>query len=203
MDFRHPLWGLTPTLEGEALELLCRADAEYSGRQVHKMIGRGSEEGVRQALNRLAREGIVLSRRAGRATLYSFNREHLAAPSIEDLMGLRAKLFERLRAAIAQWRIQPVAAAVFGSVARGEAGPESDLDIFLLRPAGTDDDEWATQVAALAEAATRWTGNDTRPFEVDEETLSDLTDESVIRDIRDHGIEIGGSLRALRHTRSR
>ena len=199
MDFRRPLWGLAPSLEGEALRVLTGAEAEYTGRQVHQLIGHSSEEGVRRALNRLVDEGLVSSRKAGQATLYGFNREHVAAPWIVGLMRLRAELVERLREEIGSWTVQPLAAAIFGSVARGEAGPGSDLDIFLVRPSSGDEQTWDAQVAALADAATRWTGNDARPVELDEADLvGGAVDESLIQDVLDHGIEIAGSLRALR-----
>ncbi|HTE61476.1 MAG TPA: nucleotidyltransferase domain-containing protein [Solirubrobacteraceae bacterium] len=204
MDFRHPLWGSGPSLEGDALRILTGADAEFSGRQVHQLIAHSSEEGVRRALNRLVAQGIVQSRKAGQATLYRFNREHLAAPWIEGLMSLRAQLIDRLRSEINGWAIKPVAAAVFGSVARGEARPDSDLDIFLVRPSSVNEDAWEAQIAGLTDAATRWTGNDTRPLELTEDDLPDrAADERVIQDILDHGIEIGGSLRALRKRVSR
>lgn len=201
MDFGHPLRVVTPTLDGEVLRVLAGADAEFTGRAVHQLIGQGSENGVRRALARLVSEGVVDSRQAGRATLHRLNRDHVASSWIEGLTGLRAQLLERLRSEIGSWAVQPVAAAVFGSVARGEAGPASDLDIVLVRPSSADDDAWDAQVRALAEKATRWTGNDARPLEVDEADLgTDAMDESVIKDILDHGIEVGGSLRMLRRS---
>jgi hypothetical protein len=141
----------------------------------------------------------VSRRSAGKAHLYRLNRDHLAAPWIEGLSALRGQLFERLRAEIAGWSVKPVAAAVFGSVARGEAGPTSDLDLFLVRPRGADDDIWDTQVSALASAATRWTGNNVRPLEFDEDALdAGALEEPVLQDVLRQGIEIAGSLRGLR-----
>ncbi|HWH46063.1 MAG TPA: nucleotidyltransferase domain-containing protein [Thermoleophilaceae bacterium] len=200
MDFRRPLRVVTPTLEGDVLRVMAGADAEFTGGEVHRLVEHGSRDGVRDALDRLVDQGVVLCRPAGRAHLYRFNREHVAAPWIEGLAGVRQQLLERLRSEIEGWAVQPVAAAVFGSVARGEAGPESDLDVFLVRPASADEDTgWDEQVAALAAAVTRWTGNDARPLEFREDELAaGAGDEPVLRDVLEHGIEIGGSLRALR-----
>ena len=145
MDFRRPSRVIGPSLDGDLLTVLASADAEFTGRELAQLVGRPSHRGALLALRRLADQGIVLQRRAGRANLYRFNHEHVAAPWIEGLAGLRQQLFDRMREQIKAWPIPPLAAAVFGSVARGEAGPESDLDIFLLRPATADGDSWMSR----------------------------------------------------------
>lgn len=203
MDFRHPLRVVTPTLDGDVLRVLAAADAEFSGREVHQLIGHSSENGVRKALARLVEQGVVQSRKVGAATLYRFNTEHVAAAWIEGLLGLREQTAERLRAQIKGWTVRPVVAAMFGSAARGEARSSSDLDLFLVRPSGADEEIWDAQLDALVEAATRWTGNDARPLVLDEDDLQDaLRDEPVIQDILDEGVELTpSSLRTLRRLR--
>jgi hypothetical protein len=190
---------VTPTLDGDVLSVLAGAQAEFTGRQVHSLVGHSSPEGVRRALKRLVLEGVVDERQAGRANLYALNREHLAASSIEQLAHLRAQLLGRLRDEIAGWAVAPTVAALFGSVARGDSGPHSDLDLFFVRPAGADEDAWERQIATLATRATRWTGNDARPLDVAEEDLiGGLADEPVIAEIVDHGVFLAGSASWLR-----
>jgi hypothetical protein len=198
MDFRRPLAVVTPTLDGDVLRVLVGVDAELTGAQVHRLVGHSSVAGVRRVLIRLSEQGIVDVRGAGAAKLYRLNREHVAARWVEGLAGLRSQVVERLRTHIGGWEIAPVVAALFGSVARGEAAPRSDLDIFLVRPTAADEDAWSDQTASIAAAATRWTGNDARTLEVGEDELADLADEPVIHDILEHGIELAGSLRTLR-----
>lgn len=203
MDFRHPLSVVTPTLDGDVLTVLARADTEFSGREVHRALGHSSHTGVRRCLERLVGVGIVLERSAGNALLYRLNRDHLAAPQVEALATLRLQLFERLRETVAAWKIRPALGAVFGSVARGEAGADSDLDIFLLRPAGIDQDDpvWRDQVIALEEAASAWTGNDARSLEYSQSELPRLRrEEPVIAEIAADGIVLVGNLRDLRPT---
>lgn len=203
MDFQHPLAVVTPTLDGDVLAVLARADTEFSGREVHRAVGHSSHTGVRKCLERLVGEGIVLERRAGNALLYRLNRGHLAAEHIEALATLRLQLFHRLREMIAEWKIQPTVAAVFGSVARGEATKESDLDIFLLRPSACDEDDpiWHDQTSALQEAATIWTGNDARTLEYGESDLPRLRrEEPVLAEIASEGIVLAGHLHDLRRT---
>jgi predicted nucleotidyltransferase len=201
MDFSRPLAVITPTLDGDVLAALARAETEFAGREVHRAVGHSSHSGVRRCLERLVAEGIVLERPAGNALLYRLNREHLAAPYVEALATLRPQLFERLRVTIADWKIEPAIAAVFGSVARGEAGSDSDLDIFLLRPSGIEEDDslWREQVIALEQSASAWTGNDTRTLEYSESELARLRrEEPVIGEIFSDGIVLAGDLRKLR-----
>jgi hypothetical protein len=203
VNFRHPFSVVTPTLDGDVLAVLARADTEFSGREVHRALGHSSHTGVRRCLERLVGEGIVLQRRAGNALLYRLNRDHLAAPQIEALATLRLRFFERLRETVAAWDIKPALGAVFGSVARGEADAGSDIDIFLLRPAGVDEDDsiWREQVMALVESASAWTGNDARSLEYSQSDLPRLRrEEPVIAEIAADGIAIAGNLRELLST---
>lgn len=201
MNLRRPLKVVTPTLEGEILRLLAQADKAFTGREVQRMLG-VSQEGVRVALRRLAAQGIVHSETAGRATMFELNRRHIAAPYIEGLASLRLELIERLRQAIGRWETQPVVAALFGSVARGDADEDSDIDIFVLRSGGVDEDDprWREQISSLEEAATAWTGNDTRTLELSEKELPSLRkSEPVIQDLIDEGVVLAGSLATLQH----
>jgi predicted nucleotidyltransferase len=198
MDFRHPLKVITPTLDGDVLTVLGRAEQELSGREVHRLVGHSSEQGVRRTLNRLAEQGIVLRRAAGRANLYSLNREHLAAPSVERLAVLRLELIRRLREAIAAWAVAPLAAVLFGSVARGEAGPDSDLDLLVVRRSehDADDPEWSGQLMELQRAVTAWTGNRARVLELAADEVSAA--DRVVGDALAEGIAIGGAESELR-----
>jgi hypothetical protein len=199
MNFRRPFLAVTPTLDGDVLEVLSRAQAEYTGRRVHQLTGHGSERGVRNALARLVDQGVVLSRTAGSAKLYSLNREHLAAPWIEGLAGMRSQLLRRLSEKVGGWEPEPVLGVVFGSVARGEAAEGSDLDLLVIRPGDhpADSEGWEAQVAELQRAATAWTGNDARVLEFSERELADAlsADEPVLRRAAREGLVFVGSAR--------
>jgi predicted nucleotidyltransferase len=116
---------------------------------------------VQRALNQLAAQGIVDARQAGRAILYTLNREHLAYPAVEILAGIRSALVTRLRETVEPWEIQPAHASIFGSAARGDGGIDSDIDLFVVRPTGVAEEEptWRSQLEALVESVWRWTGN--------------------------------------------
>lgn len=107
MDFRRPLQVVTPTLDGDVLSVLARADAEMTGRELQRVIGRGSHQGIRNAADRLTEQGVLSRRPSGNANLYRLNRDHVAASWIEGLASLPAQVLDRLRNAIDAWEQPP------------------------------------------------------------------------------------------------
>lgn len=201
MDFRRPLSVVAPTLDGDVLGVLAGADEEFTGRRIHRVLGHGSEHGVRKAADRLVEQGIVTRRQAGQAKLYSLNRSHLAAPYVEGLGSLPSQLVERLKESVRTWKKPPAAVFLFGSVARGDAGVESDLDLLVVRRLGTEEESplWQDQLAALEREATVWTGNEARVIEYGKRDLVDPDVRGVVEAALNEGIAIyGGRLRLRR-----
>lgn len=199
MNLQRPFQVVSPTLDGDVLTLLARADRPLTGRAIERESG-ASHGGVQRALEHLVAEGIVSRERAGRAYLYRLNRDHLAARWIEGLASLRLELIERLRVAVATWQVPADAVVLFGSAARDEAGQQSDIDLLIIRPTAVDHDDpvWREQVSALEVAAATWTGNDTRVLEY---AADELANEEPVLDIAaTEGIELHGSLRRLLRT---
>lgn len=208
MDFSHPFRVLTNGVEGAILALLAGGDRAYTSREIERTLNARSYEPIRLALKRLETQGIVTAEPAGvRAVLYRFNGEHLAAPYVRGIALLRQELIARLRATLDDWPIAPAAAVVFGSVSRGEATEASDLDVLVIRPAGTcgEDPGWQDQTADLAALATRWTGNDARVLEYGFEELTGLAgSEPVLENAARDGIDLTThSLRAVLKAASR
>jgi predicted nucleotidyltransferase len=200
VDFRRPLLVVTPTLDGDVLSALAGADLELSGRELARHAGRGSPEGIRRAADRLVKQGSVTRRSVSGAHLYRLNREHLAAPYIEGLATLRIQLIHRLRETLATWDVQPRLALLFGSVSRGDATAASDLDLLLVRARTCDpeDARWRANVLELEQAASVWTGNDTRVVELSEDELTIREAGPWLLDALRDGIELSGDLGSLR-----
>ena len=152
---------MSPTLEGEVLVTLAGTTRPLSGRQVARLVRRGTQRGVLGALHRLVEQGLVDAQDAGRAVLYTLNRDHLAYPAVELLAGIRSEFINRLRETIASWQVQPLHASVFGSTARGDGGTTSDIDLFVVRPDEVDEEDpaWRKQLDELSASVRRWTGN--------------------------------------------
>lgn len=192
MELNRPMATITPTLDGDVLAVLAQHEATITTGQLHRVLNRYSQEGIRKVLQRLTRQGVVLSNRVGNAYSYQLNRQHLAAGPIIELAQLPQTLLKRLEDRLESWAFPPTYAAVFGSVARGTMTEDSDLDLLLVRADDTPIDIWEEQVGELAADVSRWTGNDTSPLEY---TVSELTasrDELVLRDVLNEGLTIAG-----------
>lgn len=204
MLLQQPLTTVTPTVDGDVLAALARADQAFSARALHRVIGRHSADGVRRALNRLATHGVVTVEEAPPAKLYRLNHRHLASPYVVGLAQLRDEFVERLRERLSTWDPAPTYVALFGSAARGDMREDSDIDLLVVRPDGvdTDDEAWAEQLRILVADASAWTGNDVRPFELGaSEIISELEASSeTLRAVHEEGVHLAGDRRFLSRT---
>jgi hypothetical protein len=132
VDLTDPTRSVTATLDGPVLAVLALAGKPLTVGDVTAQMPRGSEVGIRRSLERLVGQGIVRATEMGRNRVHELNRDHVAAPVAELLAGLRLEVWKRLRATLKAWNPQPVYACVFGSAARGDGSPESDIDVLLV-----------------------------------------------------------------------
>lgn len=176
--------------------MLAGTTRPLTGREVARLAHKASHSGVLEALSRLTEHGLVERQEAGRALLYTLNRDHLAMPAVEALTNLRGELLQRLEGRIAGWSPAPVHASIFGSVARGDGDATSDVDLFIIRPAGTADDAetWRAQIDRLVAEVRRWTGNRLSVVEVAEHELPRLRQDAppILRELRADAVTLVG-----------
>ncbi|MGF1662103.1 MAG: nucleotidyltransferase domain-containing protein [Kineosporiaceae bacterium] len=117
--------------------------------------------GQRPVLERLVEHGLVIADPANTGFLYRLNRDHVLAPAVLTAVAARADVLDRLTAACRALTPGPVHASVFGSFARREGGPASDIDLMLIVTDGVDPhgDQWEDQTRRLAGDVMAWTGN--------------------------------------------
>jgi predicted nucleotidyltransferase len=193
MELGRPLAVVTSSVDGDVLRVLALAEQDFTPGAVHSLLGRYSVAGVRRSLVRLAEQGIVTRRPAGRAFLFGLNREHLAADPVIALARTRERLLDRLTATVAQWRVPTIYGAVFGSAARADQRPDSDLDILVIHPMEPDRDTWAEQVADLSRHATAWTGNDARILSYDPQDIRvTAAPDPILVSVVDEGLQFAG-----------
>ena len=156
-----PLASLAPGLDGSVLTVLAGAETAMSATQIQRIGGRGSRYGLVLALERLVAQGIVTATPAGRGNLYQLNRQHVLAPVVTAATQVRAEVDRRVGEALDAFVPKPLGAAVYGSVARGEATASSDIDLLIIAADSVDPDEenWVNQIDALERQARDWTGN--------------------------------------------
>jgi predicted nucleotidyltransferase len=179
MDLTHPYAAVSPSLDGEVLNVLAGTTRGLTGREVALLTGRTSHSGVLSVLNRLTEAGLVKRVPLNLGFLFALNRDHLAAGAVEQLATLRTRLLAEIREALSGWAIAPVHVSLFGSAARGDGGVHSDIDLLVVRPAETDVDDprWREQLDALGERIERWTGNRAAVLDISEADLPRLMED--------------------------
>src|ERR1700743_2305031 len=194
MELSRPLSTVTPTLDGDVLAALARTDLTFTLGQLHRILPRHSEEGIRKVLRRLVSQGVVCSDRVGKTFTYRLHRDHIAADYVIGLANLQGKLLQRIEDRIASWPQSPVYAAVFGSAGRGSMTVDSDIDLLLVLPDDVDETSWDADVENLISDVTRWTGNDARALEFTAaEIAAHGLEEPVLRAVQKEGLTVAGT----------
>lgn len=194
MDVAWPILDVIPGPRGRVLATLVRLAAGSTGRAVAAQAGVPPSTAAR-VLDDLVEAGLVEAVPAGRATLYRLNRGHLAASAVCELAGVRMEFVERLRRIVGGWLVQPAAAWLFGSTARGDGDRSSDIDLLVVAPDGLEPraaQRWRRQVDQLAQDVTGWTGNDVQFVEHTRSTFASLeaSGASLVDALRREGIEL-------------
>lgn len=141
---RHPLTSLLGSVGNVRILRALSADrALQSAPQLATAAGL-TPQGARQVLDVLVRQRVVSAHGSGRALLYTLNAAHPLAAALASLFRDEQHrwdvLLESIRAVLERPEAGVSAAWLYGSVARGEDSPASDLDIALVvkSQAGTE-----------------------------------------------------------------
>ncbi len=130
MLFGEPFGGVIQGARGAVLAVLLRTGEQLTGRQIHGLISDDySLWSVQEALKVLTQLGLVDTRTVGRAGVHTINEGHSCVAPLRALVDPVAAL----KAAIGEAIDQDVQAVLlFGSIARGEAGVDSDIDLAVI-----------------------------------------------------------------------
>ena len=129
--------------------------------------------------------------------MVALNRSHLASGPVLALASLRGELIRRLREGLADWP-DLRGAWLFGSVARGDAAEDSDIDVLVV----ADDPQSADfhdRLSTLHAEVRAWTGNDLQLVEHSTASWSALVREGnpLVEQVRIDGIALSKDGRAL------
>lgn len=158
------------TVEAAAITVLARAQTDYTGRQVARLANAGTPNGIRKALLRLADVGLVEATPEPHATRYQANRGHVLWPAIEIALNAPSEV-ERRIGEFARTSSPGSTVAIYGSVARGEADAESDVDILVIHADTKEPGERDNFAVELAARVEQWTGNPAQVYDLTESRL--------------------------------
>lgn len=184
MRFDQPFGGVIPGPHGAVLGVMLRTGVPLSGRQVHELLSeRYSLWTVQRALRSLVDLGLIHTERAGRADMHTINEAHQAVTALRSLLDP----FDALTAVVADQVDDAVDSVIlFGSVARGEAGASSDIDLAVIAH-----EDWGGR-ADLEDAVQTRLGNSCDVLHLTPTQLR-ATDEQVVADILRDGVPLVGS----------
>lgn len=197
MDLLAPYRVVLSRSDGSALAVLASERGPLTGREVAKLGGLPKTT-VARALGRLAEHGLVTARDMGRGryTLYSLNREHLAADPVLRLLELSNTLVERLAKAIAGWSMPPLNASLLGPYATDLGVTSNEIEIVVVRGRDLDayDATWLRQLNELSERVRRWTGNEAVLVQIAGEDLDSLRHERppLVRELETESVTLFG-----------
>ena len=201
MNLGTPLLDVAPAVRGALLQVLARLEQPVTRRQLAAAAG-VSPGNASAVIEDLIRAGLVNGTVAGRSSMVVLNRNHLAAGPLLALAGLRGELIRRLRQRLSQWPGLE-GAWIFGSVARGDADGESDIDLLIVAHDLQAPDLHAN-LAQLQADVRSWTGNDLQLVEHTPESWRELVHSKnpLVEQLRLDGIALAGDT-ALRLERRR
>jgi predicted nucleotidyltransferase len=163
-----------------------RTGTPLTGRQVHGLVSDDySLWTVQETLKALARLGLVESQTIGRAGIHTINEGHAAVPPLRALLDPVAMLRHAL-SAVSDQQVSTV--ILFGSVARGEATTDSDIDLAVIAAEGWD------KRAEMEDHVRMRLGNacDVLVFTAAEFDRLSRTGKPVVRDILRDGVALVG-----------
>lgn len=138
-------------------------DREWTGRELARESGCAPTHTLRE-LERIFDEGLVRVRPVGRANVWGLHAGHALIPELSRIASMESMSRERLFATIRKGLERSpgiLRIVLFGSIARGEERPRSDVDLFVL--VRTDRDKQSLQ-APLERLRQRLWGTFTNPL---------------------------------------
>jgi predicted nucleotidyltransferase len=202
VDFVRPVQAVIPGAQGRILAVLVETSAELNLRTLALLSGVSLAQASR-VLPGLVSLGLVERREVPPSALFRIVPDHVAVRAVLALSRARDLVLEELGGLAAELPEPPVSVIVFGSLARGDGGPDSDIDVVMVRPSGVgeDSDDWRRSVEAWRADVRRIAGASVDLVEVSEADIARLlrSRRPMWRDVfRDGVVVYGAPLAELR-----
>ncbi len=169
MDFTSPLHGFMRHLDAAVVATLARTEEGLTGRRIEALIGSTSRSGLSAALTRLQRIGLIDRTDLGNASIFRINRAHVFWDAIERILAAPAIVEQEVQEYFHERYPDAVTVAIFGSVARREAGLDSDLDLAIVALVDTipDREAWGSHLVTISDHIRRRTGSPAQIVDID------------------------------------
>lgn len=196
VDYLRPVEALIPGVQGRVLGVLTRTSTELTIRSIADLAGVSPQQ-ASVVIARLVDLGVAERRDFPPASLVRLATGNLGAEAVLSIAGLRQRALERIRELASAIAPAPASLVIFGSFARGQAGPGSDVDVLAVRPRGIGDDDsgWVDSMGRWTDRAGAATGNPVNLIEIASEEVAPLLRRrgpSVWRDAAREGIVLVG-----------
>jgi len=175
--------------------LFTNSDMEFTGRELAREID-FTPARAHAVLKELVSENLVRMRRKGRSYLFSLNKDSFLAEKLgyifsTDHLPLK-KLEELISSRMPKRDI--VSIVLFGSIARREEGPDSDIDLFCIVGDKGDKENFRERLLGLNALTLRLFGNSVSPTisAVSEFRRNFKKGEAFVRDILREGVLLYG-----------
>lgn len=134
MNFSEPLNRVLGQLSKiKILRFLIKVELAMNGREIAQAVGL-SHVKCHIALKELSAQGIISVRQVGRSNLYELQSDHILIrewlrPLFRKEQGLKKRFAGML---VHRLSVRPESLIIFGSVAKGEERPDSDIDLLCV-----------------------------------------------------------------------
>jgi predicted nucleotidyltransferase len=196
MDLGSPVLDVAPAVRGALLQALARLEQPVTRRQLAATAG-VAPGNASVVIEGLIQTGLVSETVAGRSSMVALNRNHLMAGPVLALAGLRGELIRRLRERLSVWS-DLHGSWLFGSVARGDADSDSDVDLLIVAD-DLQSRDLHERLSRLQADVRSWTGNDLQLVEHSLSSWRKLVraKNPLVEQIRLDGIDLAGDTASL------
>jgi predicted nucleotidyltransferase len=201
VDYVQPVEALIPGAQGKILAACLRAGEPLTMRALARLAGVSANQAT-VVFDHLEELGLVQRQPAGRALLVTLVDESPIVDALRAVADLRARTLIKWRESARDLRPRPATLVVYGSWARGEARPGSDVDVLVMLPAdlpADDEDDYREQLARWCTYAGRVAGLPVAPLVVASDELNAMSPELVAQITRDGVLIVGDDPKRVLH----
>jgi predicted nucleotidyltransferase len=196
VGFNRPVQSVIPGVQGRILAVLANATAGLSVRSIARLSGVSLAQTSR-VLPRLVELGIVTREEIPPSSIFRLAPEHVASQAVMALSRARGSFLDQLGDAAQEMSPRPVGVVLFGSLARGDAGLDSDIDVVIIRPDGVaeDDEAWGMAIDQFRDRGRRLSGHRVEVLELSRAEIAERlrSPGELWASVRREGILIAGS----------